>query len=50
MIENYLVKRNNVSPCMKVTLDKNKGTSICEMTSVEEGSLFLKVECKLLFS
>lgn len=29
---------------MKVTLEKEKSSVICEMTSVEECSMFLKVE------
>ena len=49
MTANFLVKRNNVTPCMKVLLDKNKASALCEMTSVEEGSLFLKVDCKFNF-
>lgn len=50
MIANFLVKKNNINPCMKVELDMNKGSALCEMTSVEEGSLFLKVECNVFLS
>jgi len=45
MIKNYLSEKNNRTPCLKVSIDKDKRTTLLEMCSVEEMHRFLKVEC-----
>lgn len=49
MIANYLSTKNAKNPCFRVLLDVNKGSAICEMSSVEEGYLFQRNECNFSY-
>jgi len=44
MINNFLVEKNNTTPCMKAEINTEKSTALLEMSTVEENHRFLKVE------